>query len=94
MQAEVLYSYRMVAHFRSKSLGVASVYVCELLSGQLTKRFHKPHNERRSVAVLDHDDWDTWLTAKAEPDVRSFLRLFDPETMTASPDPRSPSRKE
>lgn len=59
----------------------------------LMKRFHKPDDEKRSVVVLDDDDWDAWLTAKTEADVRSFLRLFDPETMTASADPRSPSRK-
>ena len=59
----------------------------------LMKRFHKPDDEKRSVVVLDDDDWDAWLTAKTEADVRSFLRLFDPEIMTASADPRLTSRK-
>jgi len=54
----------------------------------LMRRFHKPGDEKRSVVVLDDDDWDQWLEAKNERDVRAMLRLFDPELMTAKEDPR------
>lgn len=55
----------------------------------LMKRFHKKEDEKRSVVLLDDDDWDQWLNAKSEADVRSMLRLFDPEIMTGQADPRS-----
>lgn len=54
----------------------------------LMRRFHKPGDEKRSVVVLEDDDWDAWLNAKAEADVRSFLKLFEPEEMIASAEPR------
>jgi putative SOS response-associated peptidase YedK len=54
----------------------------------LMRRFHKPGDEKRSVVVLDDDDWDQWLDAKNESDIRAMLRLFEPEIMTAKEDPR------
>lgn len=56
------------------------------------KRFHQPAKEKRSVVVLDDDDYEEWLNACTEADARSFLRSFDPELMVASADPR-PARK-
>ena len=58
----------------------------------LMNRFHGPEDEKRSIVVLDADAWDDWLTAKREPDIRSLLRLFDPEDFQASPAPRPPRR--
>lgn len=55
----------------------------------LMRRFHKPGDEKRTIVVLDDDDWEDWLNAKGEADVRSFLRPFDPEVMTARLDPRA-----
>lgn len=54
----------------------------------LMRRFHKAGDEKRSVVILDDDDWDRWLEAKSESDVRAMLRLFEPELMTAREDPR------
>jgi len=51
----------------------------------LMQRFHAPEDEKRSVVVLDDDEWDAWLDAKREDDVRSFLRLFDADMMVAAP---------
>lgn len=59
----------------------------------LMGRFHKPGDEKRSVVVLADDDWAGWLGAKSEAEVRSYLQLFDPETMVASPAPKAPRRK-
>lgn len=54
----------------------------------MMSRFHAPGDEKRSVVVLEDDAWDEWLSAKAEPDLRDMLRLFNPELMVASADPR------
>lgn len=54
----------------------------------LMRRFHKPSDEKRSVVILDDDAWDDWLNAKAEAEVRSYLQLFDPDSMIATSDPR------
>lgn len=43
----------------------------------LMQRFHKPHDEKRSVVVLADDAWGEWMMASAEKDVRSFLKPFD-----------------
>ncbi|MCX9158042.1 SOS response-associated peptidase [Niveibacterium sp. 24ML] len=59
----------------------------------LMHRFHKPGDEKRSVVVLDPDDHEGWLNARTEPEARSYLRLFEPELMTAGPAPLPPRRK-
>lgn len=56
----------------------------------LMSRFHKPGDDKRSVVVLDDNEWEDWLAAKNEADVRSFPRLFDPVLMVASADPNTP----
>lgn len=56
----------------------------------LMDRFHAPGDEKRSVVVLDHDDWDAWLNARSESDARSLLLPIDPALMTAAPAPRPP----
>ena len=50
----------------------------------MMSRFHAPGDEKRSVVVLEDNAWDEWLSAKAEPDLRDMLRLFNPELMVAS----------
>jgi putative SOS response-associated peptidase YedK len=49
------------------------------------KHFHRPGDEKRSVVILDDDEWDGWLDAHGESDIRSFLRPFDADSMIASP---------
>lgn len=43
--------------------------------------------------ILDGDEWDAWLDARTDLEVRSLLRPFDPDLMTASADPRTPPKK-
>lgn len=57
------------------------------------QRFYKPTDEKRSVVVLDPEDYEGWLSARTEPEARSFLRLFDAELMMATADPRPPRGK-
>jgi putative SOS response-associated peptidase YedK len=59
----------------------------------LMKRFHKPTDEKRSVVVLDPEDYEAWLRARTEAEARSLLQPFDPELMVAVEDPRPGSKK-
>lgn len=59
----------------------------------LMNRFHGPDDEKRSVVVLDDDDWDAWLNCATESDARAMLMPFEPATMVASPAPRPPRQK-
>ncbi len=54
----------------------------------LMSRFHAPGKEKRSVVVLDDAQWDGWLQAQDEGEIRGFLRPFDPDLMRTAPDPR------
>lgn len=63
----------------------------------LMQRFHKPGDEKRSVVVLDPEDYEGWLNARTEAEARSYLRLFEPDMMVAVAEPRPrprPSRKD
>jgi len=51
----------------------------------LMRRFHKLGDEKRSVVILDDEDWDDWLSAKSEADIRSMLVPFRAELMVAVP---------
>lgn len=53
----------------------------------LMRRFHAPGKEKRSVVVLADDAWDHWLTARADDEVRTFLKLVDPDLLNAACDP-------
>jgi len=53
----------------------------------LMKRFHKPGDEKRSVVVLDPDDYEPWLHARTDVEARSLLQPFDPDMMVAVPAP-------
>lgn len=54
----------------------------------LMKRFHDPADEKRSVVILDDDDWDAWLMARTVDEAQSMLKPFDPDIMQTNPDPR------
>ncbi len=58
----------------------------------LMRRFHKPGDEKRSVVVLDPEDYESWLNARTEAEARSLLQPFEPELMLAVEDPR-PTRR-
>lgn len=53
----------------------------------LMRRFHAPGKEKRSVVVLADDAWDPWLTARADDEIRAFLKLVDSDLLTAACDP-------
>ncbi|ULQ45980.1 SOS response-associated peptidase [Flagellatimonas centrodinii] len=67
-----------------------SLLTIDATGHSLMSRFHGPEDEKRSIVVLDDDDWDTWLMAKSDSDRRALLRPMDPEVMTATPSPRPP----
>ena len=52
------------------------------------RRFHKPSDEKRSIVVLADEDWNDWLSARTEAQIRSFLQPFAPEAMRGEADPR------
>jgi putative SOS response-associated peptidase YedK len=54
----------------------------------LMRCFHKPGDEKRSVVVLDPEDFEAWLNARTEAEARSLLQPFKPELMVAEADPR------
>lgn len=53
----------------------------------LMSRFHAPGKEKRSVVVLQDEDWDAWLGAFTEENVRDLLLPFRSDLMKASADP-------
>jgi putative SOS response-associated peptidase YedK len=52
----------------------------------LMQRFHKPGDEKRSIAILETNDWERWLTAEPA-HALSLLRGPDPERFTGEPAP-------
>ena len=48
------------------------------------KRFHKP-GEKRSLVIVEEDEYDDWLACRDLEAARSFLRLFPAEGMRAMP---------
>jgi putative SOS response-associated peptidase YedK len=42
----------------------------------LTKRFHMPGDEKRSVVIVPPDAYDDWLACRSTDEARSFLGLF------------------
>lgn len=55
----------------------------------LMQRFHKPGDEKRSVVVLQAEQFDDWLHADHE-QAAAMLQLFDAEAFDAEPAPRNP----
>lgn len=48
----------------------------------IMRQFHKPEDEKRTVAILNDGDYDSWLQAPA-PDSRNFLRQFPAGNLVA-----------
>lgn len=59
-------------------------------------RMHGPEDEKRSVVVLEGDDWKRWLTMSRPDDRAQFLELFDAADYedVASPRARRPSKSD
>ncbi|TCG04471.1 hypothetical protein BZM27_40710 [Paraburkholderia steynii] len=49
----------------------------------LMKRFHKPGDEKRSVAIVPQTEFADWLSCKSTDEARSFLQLYPVEAMHA-----------
>lgn len=52
----------------------------------LMKQFHKPHDEKRMVAILSEDRYDDWLRADAQHST-DFLNLYPAEALKAEAPP-------
>lgn len=46
------------------------------------RQFHKPDDEKRSVVILQEQDYDSWLQATAS-ESRDFLYPFPAENLVA-----------
>lgn len=55
----------------------------------LMGRFHAPGDEKRSVVVLDEDDWLGWLNAANDAERRGRLQLMEPDAFVAEAAPRA-----
>lgn len=52
----------------------------------LMGRMHKPEDEKRSVVILPHDAWGSWLRCRSEEEARRLLTAANDPTLRASPD--------
>nr|WP_315595522.1 SOS response-associated peptidase family protein [uncultured Cupriavidus sp.] len=59
-------------------------------SHPLMRRFHKPGDEKRSVVLIPHAEWDDWLSCRDPEQARTFLRLCPAESLVAEPAPMPP----
>jgi putative SOS response-associated peptidase YedK len=59
----------------------------------LMARFHGPEDERRSVVVVEPDDYDDFLSAQDESELRGYLQLMDPALYQGRPSPAPPRAK-
>lgn len=57
------------------------------------RRFHKPGDEKRSLVILQLEDWDDWLSCKKPVFARMFLKLNPSELMRAEAAPQPPHTK-
>lgn len=48
-------------------------------------RMHKPADEKRSVVILQPDDWEEWLMTSNVEVARSMLQLYPAHEMIAEP---------
>ncbi|ABI87399.1 hypothetical protein CH72_2975 [Burkholderia ambifaria AMMD] len=51
----------------------------------IMSRMHKPADEKRSVVILQPDDWEEWLTTPNTEAARAMLQLYPAEEMVAEP---------
>jgi len=55
----------------------------------LMKRFHKPNDEKRMVAILDPERYDDWLHCEVD-EAEGFLTCYPAEKLTANAAPKVP----
>ncbi len=59
----------------------------------LMRRFHKPGEEKRSVVMLDEDDFEAWLETNPW-DAKAFLKPYPAEKLTAAAAPEKTQDEE
>ncbi|KVQ67886.1 hypothetical protein WT22_06230 [Burkholderia territorii] len=52
---------------------------------QIMSRMHKPAEEKRSVVILQPNDWEEWLTTANIEAARAMLQLYPAEEMVVEP---------
>jgi putative SOS response-associated peptidase YedK len=58
----------------------------------LMQQFHKPGDEKRTIAILDPEHWEAWQQASPQ-QALALLKGPDPEAFTARPLPLPPRAK-
>lgn len=58
----------------------------------LMRRFHGPEDEKRSVVVVEPQDYARWLRALNEDEARDLLRLMDLDAFQGEPAPLPPRK--
>ncbi|MFS2004145.1 SOS response-associated peptidase family protein [Duganella sp. CT11-25] len=54
----------------------------------LLRRFHRPGEEKRGIAILRPEHYDDWLSSKNPEFSRALVELYRPEELTAYPAPK------
>lgn len=57
----------------------------------LLRRFHRPNEEKRGVAILRPEHYDDWLGSKNPEFARALIELWRPEELNAYPAPKTTS---
>ncbi|WP_394779075.1 SOS response-associated peptidase [Undibacterium sp.] len=57
------------------------------------KHFHKPEDEKRSLVILQPDEYDDWLNCKDPERARSFMHLLPPDLLATRPEPKPTASK-
>lgn len=55
----------------------------------LLRRFHRPNEEKRGVAILRPEHYDDWLSSKNPEFARALIELWRPEELNAYPAPKT-----
>lgn len=59
----------------------------------LLRRFHRPGEEKRGIAILRPEHYDDWLSSKNPEFARALIELYRPEELAAYPAPKTKSSK-
>ena len=59
----------------------------------LMRRFHKPSDEKRALAIVPQSEWDDWLSGSDPEYARGLLRYYPAEQMRAWEFPVPPRAK-
>lgn len=59
----------------------------------LLRRFHRPNEENRGVAILRQENYDDWLSSTNPEFARALIELYRPEELEAYPAPKPTTSK-